>query len=109
VTWHLWCWYYRASDMIHTSGQSPLYLGTWLARRIHFPRFWHVFRMLHNVLYMVMSDSVQWSWVLPPLVHSFWTTHQSILWRCMAHPIGECDFHKWASFCSLLVVHNLQL
>jgi hypothetical protein len=27
----------------------------------------------------------------------------------MAHPIGECDFHKWASFCSLLVVHNLQL
>jgi hypothetical protein len=35
--------------------------------------------MHHNVLHMMMSGIIQWSWCLLPPVHIFWAGHQSKL------------------------------
>jgi hypothetical protein len=51
VAWYLLNWYSHASDMLHIFEWNPLYLHTWLAKRIHFARFLHECEMPHNVLY----------------------------------------------------------
>ena len=108
VAWHLLHWYFHVSNTGCTSVWILWCHHTWLAKRIHFARSLNECRMLHNILYMVMSGIVQWSWCLLLPVHIFWVGHQSKLCRGMAHPICGDNFCRWVSFCSPLVVHSRQ-
>ena len=102
VAWHLLNWYSRASDTLHISWWSLSCLHTWLAKRIHFARSSNECGMPHNVLHMVMTGIVWWSWCLLPPVHIFWASRQSRLWRGTVDPICGDNFHRWASSCSPL-------